>query len=1060
MPMQIPPFLQEDSRNIVILTSQLFMSAASLADNCQQVLARNFEYQKTLRRILHKFRNSVSLDAICTTTGQDIVRLLDIERVAFYRFNEDWSGEFVNEYGYAVAPWNQIEAFGKYRVWEDTHLQETQGGRYKTHDPFAVADIYEAGHARCHVEMLEQYQVRAYVVAPIFVGNQLWGLMAAYQHSAPREWDDYEVDFLVQAADYIGVAFQHARELEESAARQRSLSDVVGKIRSSLSVQAILETACEELCDLLSVERAAVYQFEEDWSGHFVCDRTLHAQSDGANPFGQNQVWEDTHLQETKGGRYRNNEIFTVANIYEAGHSRCHLDVLEQFKIRAYALAPIFVGDRLWGLFGAYQHSKTHDWQAYETEFLTQLAAQIGVAIQQSDLLSYSKTQAITLEKSVSRQKALTEVVSKVRSSLDVDLILKTTCQEAADLLEVDRVAVYQFNDDWSGQFVSSFYRHDPNVEVSAPFGQNQIWQDTYLQETRGGRYRNNETLTVDDVYKADYARCHIDLLEQYKVRAYALVPIFVGQTLWGLLAAYQHSGPYSWQKVEVDFLSQVASQLGVAVQSAKTLKDSRIRAEDLQQSADQRQILFDVVAKIRESLDLETIFKTTAQEVRRSLRADRVGIFKFEDNSNYCKGEFVAEDVLYRFNSAMSTVLEDHCFGDNYAPEYAKGRIQVISDITAVNFQACHVEFLEQFQIKAQIVMPLVKGAELWGLLCIHQCEHTRNWEESTVDFVKQVAAQLSVALLQASLHAQTQEQATQLARSVKELQSAQLQVIQSEKMASLGQLVAGVAHEINNPISFIHGNLTHADEYINDLLKTVNIYQDAYPLPDSSVSERLNDIDVAFIKDDLPKLFQSMQVGTQRIKEIVSSLRNFSRLDESEAKAVNVHEGLDSTLMILQNRLKPSPGQSGIHIVKNYDTLPEVECFPGQLNQVFMNLLANAIDALEERNQAQPKEVLEENPSQIQITTSLLQPDSISIHIADNGSGMPQEVVDSVFDPFFTTKPVGKGTGLGLSISYQIVAEKHDGKLYCHSSETQGTEFVIEIPIKRAEATEADAA
>ncbi|WP_038017135.1 GAF domain-containing protein [Synechococcus sp. PCC 7335] len=1022
-------------------------------DDCQQALARNLEYQKVLGRILHKVRNSVSLDAICMTTSQEIVRLLNVERIAFYQFDADWSGQFIDEYGYAGSPWNQIEAFGQHQVWKDTHLQETQGGRYKTHDPFAVPDIYEAGHARCHIEMLEQYQIRAYAIAPIFAGNKLWGLLAAYQHSAPRDWSNYEIDFLAQAADYLGIAFQHSLELQSSAARQRSLSEVVGKIRSSLSVSAILETACEELCNLLFVERAAVYQFDKDWSGNFVCEHSPYSQLDGVNPFGKNQVWEDTHLKETKGGRYRNNESFTVADIYQADHARCHLDVLEQFKIRAYALAPIFVGDRLWGLFGAYQHTTTHDWQGYEIDFLTQLAAQIGVAIQQAELLGYSKTQAIALEKSVSRQKALTEVVSKVRSALDIDLILITTCKEAVNLLEVDRVAVYRFNEDWSGQFVSSFYRQDPDAEVSIPFGQTPVWEDTHLQETQGGRYRNNETLAINDIYKADYARCHIDLLEQYKVRAYALVPIFVGQTLWGLLAAYQHLAPYEWQKVEVDFLSQVANQLGVAIQSAKTLKDSQIRAEDLQQAAEQREILFDVVAKIRESLDLETIFNTTAQEVRRSLRADRVGIFKFEDDSNYCRGQFVAEDVLYKFGSAMNLMLEDHCFGDSYATQYSKGRMQIIADVLTANFQACHVNFLERLQIKAQIVVPLMKGTELWGLLCIHQCEHTRHWADSAVEFVKQVAVQLSVALLQASLHAQTQKQAEQLAESVKELQSAQLKVIQSEKMASLGQLVAGVAHEINNPISFIYGNLTHAEDYVTDLLQIIDCYQSAYPTPESSVTACLSSIDADFIRNDLPKLFQSMQVGTQRIREIVSSLRNFSRLDESAPKTVDIHEGIDSTLMILQNRLKPSPSQPGIHIIKNYDSLPKVECFPGQLNQVFMNLLANAIDALEERNQDRSEDSLEEDPSRIEITTSVHQPDSVAIRIADNGSGMPQEMLDSVFDPFFTTKPVGKGTGLGLSISYQIVTEKHNGKLYCHSSQAQGTEFVIEIPIEQKE-------
>ena len=1044
------------------------MTASTLShEQCQQLLARSEEYQKVLRRILHKVRNDVELSGLFTTTSQDIAQLLAVERVSVYQFEADWSGRFVNEYGYAAAPWNAIEAFGENRVWEDSHLQETRGGRYRRHDPFAVEDIYTAGHARCHIEVLEQFQIRAYAIAPIFVGQQLWGLLATYQHSEPRQWGEDVINFLSQAADYLGIALQHTaqkqqtaqrtEELQSAIARQRSLTEVVGKVRSSLDTCFVLKTACQELCQLLQVERAAVYQFHEDWSGEFVCSYgTDDSAGEDTHPFEQNQVWKDTHLQETQGGRYRNNEMFTVSDIYKAGHARCHLDVLEQFKIRAYALAPIFVGHQLWGLVGVYQHSGCRDWQSYETDFLKQVAAQIGVTMQQAKLLSHSEQQAIALEKSISRQKALTEVVSKVRSSLDIDLILSMTCQEVAKLLDVERVAVYRFNQDWSGQFVSHFGRLDPEVETTLPFGQNNIWEDTFLQETKGGRYRNNETLAVNDIYKTDYARCHLDLLEQYKVRAYAIVPIFVGQHLWGLLAAYQHSAPYDWQQVEVDFLSQVASQLGVAIQSATTLKESQARAEDSAQWAAQRQILFDVVAKIRQSLDLEQVFETTVKEVRRSLEADRAGIFKFKPGANCNQGEFIAEDVLASINPALGAKLEDHCFGDSYAEQYANGRMMVIPDIHTVGYQDCHVEFLEQLQIKAQLVLPLMNGNELWGLLCIHQCDRPREWSESEVDFIKQVAAQLSVALLQANLHAQTQEQAAALALNVKELQSAQLRVIQSEKMASLGQLVAGVAHEINNPISFIHGNLTHANDYIKDLLTLISRYQQAYPNPVSTVAESLDTLDTDFIQDDLPKLFQSMQVGTERIREIVSSLRNFSRLDESDAKAVDIHDGIDSTLMILQNRLKPSPGHPGIHIVKDYDALPEVECFPGQLNQVFMNLLANAIDALEERNQIENLETLKAQPSQIQIATVKMHGDRVAIHIVDNGSGIPQEVLDSVFDPFFTTKPVGKGTGLGLSISHQIITEKHGGKLYCHSSAEQGTEFVIEIPVQQAKATE----
>ncbi|WP_413199288.1 GAF domain-containing protein [Nostoc piscinale] len=1049
------------------MTTNYYDATTSLQE-CQKQLQLDVQYQKILARILAKIRGSVPLESLCSTSCQDICRQLKIERVAIYQFNSDWSGSFINRLGFAEPPWNTLIAFGQDLVWQDSHLQETQGGRYRTNEPFAVADIYDAGHSRCHIEVLEQFQIRAYAIAPIFVGAKLWGLMAAYQHSAARQWENHEVKFLAQAASHLGIAMQQAEmieqtkqrtaELQDAIARQRALTEVVGNIRSSVNTEIILNTACQELCKLLKLERAAIYRFNDDWSGEFVSQfGMVEAQWDRISPFGKNLVWEDTHMQETKGGRYRNNESFVVNDIYQAGHSRCHIDILEQFKIRAYALAPIFTGPKLWGLIAAYQHSGPRQWVNYEVEFLGQVGAQLGVAIQQTENLNQSKQQATALQEAIARQRALTEVVGKIRSSLDIDLILKTTCQEVCKLLRVERVGVYRFNQDWSGEFVSHFGMVEAQWDSINPFGKNLVWQDTYLQETKGGRYRNNEHFAVNDIYQAGHTRCHLDILEQFKIRAYALTPIFVGRNLWGLLAAYQHSAPRYWDTVEVEFLGQVASQLGVALQSSQVMAQVQTRADELHKSAEQRRILFDLVVKIRESLDLETILKTTVQEIRRSLIADRVGIFRFDPNVGFCSGEFIAEDVLPKFDSALSVKVQDYCFGDHFAPQYRQGQVQVISDVNSIGSKVPHLDVIERFQVKAQIVVPLMEGDELWGLLCIHQCTHARHWEEEELEFVTQVAAQISVALRQAnlfqqsSLLGQTREEANQLAQALNELRTAQMQIIHAEKMASLGQLVAGVAHEINNPINFIYGNLQHAHQYTQDLLRCVKLYRQHHPDAAPEIREFFSNTEIEFLFDDLPKLFQSMQVGSERICEIVASLRNFSRLDEADFKVANIHEGIDSTLMILQHRLKPSGDSPTIHVIKDYDSLPLIECYPGQLNQVFMNLLSNAIDALEERNVQSTPELLAVQPSEIRISTSLMNKDWISIRIADNGFGVEENILARLFDPFFTTKVVGKGTGLGLSISYQIVTDKHKGKIYCHSELGKGSEFVVELPIRQ---------
>ena len=291
--------------------------------------------------------------------------------------------------------------------------------------------------------------------------------------------------------------------------------------------------------------------------------------------------------------------------------------------------------------------------------------------------------------------------------------------------------------------------------------------------------------------------------------------------------------------------------------------------------------------------------------------------------------------------------------------------------------------------------------------------------------------------------LEDRVEERTQALSDTLRQLQKAQAHLVQQEKMSGLGQMVAGVAHEINNPVNFIHGNLRHVRNYARDLVDFLQLYEQHYPTPVEEIQTQSEELDIDFIKEDLEKTLSSMQVGTERIREIVLSLRNFSRMDEAESKPVDIHEGIESTLMILQHRLKASPERAAVNVVRDFGKLPLVECYAGQLNQVFMNILVNAIDAFENGSQGEDSKT-----PQITLRTER-RDESVMISIADNGSGISEDIRARIFDPFFTTKPVGKGTGMGMAISYQLITEKHQGKIGCFSNPGVGTEFIIEIPL-----------
>ncbi|MEO0458932.1 MAG: GAF domain-containing protein, partial [Cyanobacteria bacterium P01_A01_bin.114] len=509
-------------------------------------------------------------------------------------------------------------------------------------------------------------------------------------------------------------------------------------------------------------------------------------------------------------------------------------------------------------------------------------------------------------------------------------------------------------------------------------------------------------------------------------ITALMCVPLKIKAVSIGAIALSRaQNQPYSAEDLKLlTTLSYQAAGVINALLHERQLKESR-----------QNNLIFRLSSQIRNSLEPDAILATAVDEIYRALNLDRCCFLWHQTETRLQQLTTASQGfcLLPQFIGGLDVVTESKhvslaplvgVYDADTVGELADWfhqlmlvRVDNVHDLPAGTAQ----RFLQTHDFEAFLAIPIQTRSGQTGAICCGKRHEPRPWNDSEVALLKAVTNQLAIALDQAELyeHSQTaahlaQDKAQQLEATLAALQQAQLQLVQSEKMSSIGQMVAGVAHEINNPVTFIHGNLSHLANYTRELIGLVQQYQAECKTPSAELQNDIRAIDLPFMLEDLPKTIRSMAVGTERIREIVLSLKNFSRLDQANFKAVDIHEGIDSTLLILRHRLKPHDTFPGVEIIQRYGALPAVQCYPGQLNQVFMNILANAIDALEESTQEAPT---------ITIDTQQIAPNRIQIRIIDNGLGMSPDIQAKLFDPFFTTKEIGKGTGLGLSISYQII-------------------------------------
>ncbi len=756
----------------------------------------------------------------------------------------------------------------------------------------------------------------------------------------------------------------------------------------------------------------------------------------------------------------------------------------------------------LWGLLVSH-HSEPHEISPDQLHIVQLIVDKLSISIQQSHLLSSTRQQAI-------REATINHIASVLHQQPKIQFQAALEAAVSAFQGVGGRLYIFPNADQASEIWTHGTQPTMPQWDKSSLLEEHPLWQQLiHSQFTTDRDDTATSQFAIPNLYKEPRLRVLVPAFQSTSIRGLLVIPIQSRQKLLGTLTIFRDeietetlwAGQFDpnvkqtlprqsfelwrefkkgqakpWTDKDLSLAQEIADQFAMAIQQYLLYQEVKNLNRNLEQQVFERtvklhkalelaQAVKRVTNKIRSTLDCESILLTVVQEIRALLNTDRVLIYQLNNQS---EGQVTVESIRDRIPSILGLKTPEGCFSSDVLNRYRRGEIRAICDIYEEELTPCHREFLESIQVRANLIVPISFNYQIWGFLIAHECQKPRGWTPEEMSLLEQLGSQAAIAIAQANLYekvctaaANEQAKSQQLAQTLEELQKTQSQLIQTEKMSGLGRLVAGMAHEINNPVNFIYGNLNYVSEYSQNLINLIQIYQQYYPEPCSEVQEYIASTEVDFILEDLPKVMNSMQIGTERIRQLVLSLRNFSRLDEAQIKTVDIHEGIENTLLLLQYRLREDEddNDSGIKIVKDYADIPRIECYPGLLNQVYMNIIGNAIDAIEsnlKKTQKQAQNAATAEP-QIIIRTSIVsskdpQSNLIQISILDNGPGIRPEHLSRIFDPFFTTKPVGQGTGLGLSISYQIIVEKHHGNLQCISQLNRGSEFRILLPLHQA--------
>jgi len=722
------------------------------------------------------------------------------DRVLVYGFNPDGSGEIIAES--LDSMWKRAS-----NSFDNDCFITPENCQSK----YVANDIYEKEIAPCFIEQIESLEARAYIIIPIKSGDRLLGMLGIYQNSAPRNWQESDIRMAMEYAPKFSLPLEQTsnlRALKFKAKQAELISEQDFLISISQNSEAMMQSLLNKIRASMKIDRSVVFAFNPDWSGKIITE------SFGAKWQPAGSVLDyDFHF---KGGEFE--PYYVANNVQTKGLAGAVLEKFEEIEAKAYIIVPIHTNNQLMGLLAVYQNSAPRNWLKSEIEQLQEYAVRFAKPLQQTSFLRNAQFQNERMEKAFKREKSLAKVLEKVRLSKDEKAVWQIATDEGRKILDVERVSIYRFNPDWSGNFVADSAAPGwSDLTKIIPF-----IEDTFLQNTKGGRYKNGETFAVDDIYLQGHKQCHIELLEQMETRAYVLAPIFIADSnmfgskkLWGLIGCYQNKGARRWQEYEVSTLRQLGLQVGVAMQQINYL--TRLEKQTELENTSSK-----ISEQIRKADNVDDIFKVTTQEVRQALKADRTIVYQFNPDWS---GQVVAESVAIGWVSLLVEQTDDEVLSGNrtgsdrcilrkwstddivendtylqktQANKYFTGkRYTAVNDIYQKKFPDCYIKSLERYQAKAYIIAPIFQGDKLWGLLGVYQNSGTRDWQKMEADQMMQLANQLGIAIQQVDYYEKLRIQSANLTETLsreksarEELQKQALDILKTVRPAFSGDL------------------------------------------------------------------------------------------------------------------------------------------------------------------------------------------------------------------------------------------------------------------------------